>query len=181
MANSMKLDRENKRVHVMRNMSGVCSSCKKREYEDFSSFSFERALINSDFTDKQAQNLVPVNKIGDVYPLPPLLDFSCGVYGKSDGGVEKAKLIVGTRTINLLVTASVEIAQDPTVHVGPGVEFGSNKGRSKFWLLPKVIAKVPQKTRKRESRRILSRSSSDLLNKIVWLKNFLAVYSYQIQ
>ncbi|KAI9247255.1 hypothetical protein EDC94DRAFT_626182 [Helicostylum pulchrum] len=177
----MKLDRENKRVHVMRNMSGVCSSCKKREYEDFSSFSFERALINSDFTDKQAQNLVPVNKIGDVYPLPPLLDFSCGVYGKSDSGVEKAKLIVGTRTINLLVTASVEISQDPTVHVGPGVEFGSNKGRSKFWLLPKVIVKVPQKTRKRESRRILSRSSSDLLNKIVWLKNFLAVYSYQIQ
>ena len=55
------------------------------------------------------------------------LDISCGIYNKSDGSVEKTKLIIGTKTINLSVTVSVEISKDPVVHVGPGVEFSSNR------------------------------------------------------
>ncbi|KAG1150034.1 hypothetical protein G6F37_011077 [Rhizopus arrhizus] len=62
------------------------------------------------------------------FSVPPSnLDISCGIYNKSDGGVEKAKLIIGTKTINLLVTVSVEISKDPVVHVGPGVEFSSDR------------------------------------------------------
>lgn len=48
---------------------------------------------------------------------------SCTTYEKSDGGVMKLKLIIGTKTINLLITCSVEIFNDPKINIGPSVDF----------------------------------------------------------
>ncbi|RCH88256.1 hypothetical protein CU097_010389 [Rhizopus azygosporus] len=47
---------------------------------------------------------------------------SCTTYEKSDGGATKLKLIIGTKTTNLLVTCSAEISNEPKINIGPGVE-----------------------------------------------------------
>ncbi|EIE79546.1 hypothetical protein G6F46_011893 [Rhizopus delemar] len=49
---------------------------------------------------------------------------SCTTYEKSDGGATKLKLIIGTKTINLLITCSATISAEPKINIGPGVEFG---------------------------------------------------------
>ncbi|KAI7892469.1 uncharacterized protein EV154DRAFT_504536 [Mucor mucedo] len=49
---------------------------------------------------------------------------SCTTYERSDGGAMKLKLIIGTKTINLLITCSAEISTEPKINIGPGVEFG---------------------------------------------------------
>lgn len=49
---------------------------------------------------------------------------SCTTYEKSDGGATKLKLIIGTKTVNLLITCSAEISTEPKINIGPGVEFG---------------------------------------------------------
>ncbi|KAI7892475.1 uncharacterized protein EV154DRAFT_562238 [Mucor mucedo] len=49
---------------------------------------------------------------------------SCTTYERSDGGAIKLKLIIGTKTINLLITCSAEISTEPKINIGPGVEFG---------------------------------------------------------
>lgn len=49
---------------------------------------------------------------------------SCTTYGKSDRGATKLKLIIGTKTINLLITCSAEISTEAKINIGPGVEFG---------------------------------------------------------
>lgn len=91
------------------------------------------------------------------FSVPPSnLDISCGIYNKSDGDVEKTKLIIGTKTINLLVTVSVEISKDPVVHVGPGVEFSSN-------CIPLDSFKIFVRT-KEQDRLIKDFSSDDFLS-----------------
>lgn len=48
----------NKKIHASRNISGVCSFCKKRKFEDCAAVSFEegskRTLINSNFVQCQS-------------------------------------------------------------------------------------------------------------------------------
>lgn len=49
---------------------------------------------------------------------------SCTTYEKPDGGATKLKLIIGTKTISLLITCSAELSIEPKINIGPDVEFG---------------------------------------------------------
>ncbi|KAG2207346.1 hypothetical protein INT47_006820, partial [Mucor saturninus] len=67
---------------------------------------------------------------------------SCTAYERSDGGAMKLKLIIGTKTINLLITCSAEISTEPKINIGPGVEFdhGQNsKIYSKIYLMKSKV------------------------------------------
>ncbi|CEG82089.1 hypothetical protein RMATCC62417_16212 [Rhizopus microsporus] len=43
---------------------------------------------------------------------------SCTTYKKSDGGATKLKVIIGTKTINILITCSAEISTEPKITLG---------------------------------------------------------------
>ncbi|KAI9273347.1 hypothetical protein EDC94DRAFT_192388 [Helicostylum pulchrum] len=69
-------------------------------------------------------NNVDIHSEPTEYSIPAEGEITCSVHTKSDGRKEIQKLVIGGSFLNLLIVSSVEISNNPKVHVGPGVDFG---------------------------------------------------------